>query len=366
MSTGLAEVKSGRGELKCSLVDMLINKSPDLIPIYNSLSCNICGDISARPVNFNCGCSAIYCVFCAENHKNTQKKQHLIIKCPNCNIRVDNYSTNGVAKSQINSFRIMCVNSNMGCNWQGFISDLDQHIHNHCMFKIFTCCGIEMNRVEFNDHNMQHSRKILETSIYDRLLFEEQMDIWKIRHVITHSIHKRYRESIFILEDLCKNRNPNALSLLAHHYAKGLGVDVDFQEAFNLYTLAAKQKNPQALYILAYAYASGKGCDVNWGTSFDLLLESAKLGNSAAQYSIGVLFEGGDVIGRNLDLAFNYFKSAASKGHKQALFKIARYYEYSEIDEVKKLSKIERKRLANEALHDYNLRMNISKNIRNV
>lgn len=71
-------------------------------------------------------------------------------------------------------------------------------------------------------------------------------------------------------------------------YGKGLGVSVDFIQAFHWYEKAAKQGNSVAQSNLGYCYTKGTGVEVNHEQAFHWFKEAAKQGSARAQANLTI------------------------------------------------------------------------------
>ncbi|CAB4404743.1 unnamed protein product [Rhizophagus irregularis] len=83
----------------------------------------------------------------------------------------------------------------------------------------------------------------------------------------------------------------NTVYLLGYFNYHGIGIDIDEQNAFELYQKAAELGNVVVQYDLAnmlgYCYEYGIGTNVNGQKAFELYQKAAELGNVVGIYNLG-------------------------------------------------------------------------------
>jgi uncharacterized protein len=92
---------------------------------------------------------------------------------------------------------------------------------------------------------------------------------------------------------------------IATLYYGGLGVGIDYSQAFDWCTKAAEQGLPQAQYMLAAMYRDGKGAAQDNPKAFALFRKAADQDVQGAQYSLGLMYLTGE--GTPVDSAEAYY-----------------------------------------------------------
>jgi len=104
---------------------------------------------------------------------------------------------------------------------------------------------------------------------------------------------------------------------LATLYYGGLGVVIDYDEAFDWCTKAADQGLPPAQYMLAAMYRDGKGVGQDPATAASLFRKAEEQDVQGAQYSIGLMYFTGEGVAADNDEAYYWLSLAASGSDKE-------------------------------------------------
>lgn len=116
------------------------------------------------------------------------------------------------------------------------------------------------------------------------------------------------------LKEAASQGEAEAQFQLGRLYKKGMGVDVNEEEAAYWYERAAEQEHPSAQYHLGQAYLSGQGVEKDEVRALEWLMSAASHGNEKAQYNIGFMYAKGKGVERDLNKALEWFNQAASGG----------------------------------------------------
>ena len=114
--------------------------------------CIICQFPSRDPYLSVC-CGHLFCKSCLDN----VKKAAVNNACPVCrNVDFATFPNKAVDR-EIRSFLVYCVNKDKGCEWQGELNDINNHLgkHNGCQFEEVKCsneCGKMMERQYLTIH----------------------------------------------------------------------------------------------------------------------------------------------------------------------------------------------------------------------
>lgn len=142
-------------ELKCRKRDELKQRDPPKGTkehfkgiAYNFLAeheeddkCMICFELANKPVQTKC-CGKTFCQACFEKIQNNH--------CPNCR-EEDNFESYEDQKTarRITSYTIVCVNYESGCDWEGELGSINDHLRKQCFFEVEECqrnCGQQYKR----------------------------------------------------------------------------------------------------------------------------------------------------------------------------------------------------------------------------
>ena len=106
-----------------------------------------------------------------------------------------------------------------------------------------------------------------------------------------------------------------AIFMLADCYGNGtLGLEIDHDKAFGLYSQSTKQNHPASIYRLAVCYEVGAGTRKDAARAVQLYLKAAQLTDTASMYKIGtILLKGGLGLPKNPREGVNWLKRAASE-----------------------------------------------------
>jgi len=105
---------------------------------------------------------------------------------------------------------------------------------------------------------------------------------------------------------------------LGNMYTKGIGVDVDYQQAIATYEKSAAQGFEKAAYKLGLIYFEGSGVPSNMRTAFRWFRSAAENNYPAAQYYLGKMYAAGQGTAKDNALALEWLGKAVDGGFDQA------------------------------------------------
>lgn len=131
-----------------------------------------------------------------------------------------------------------------------------------------------------------------------------------------------YSQSFIHFSKAAQNNHPIAMSFLAIQYLKGIGVLKDkamakawanrsFQELFEL---ASTKNDSDAQCNLAWHYANGMGVSKNVDEALSWVQKCASSNNPRGQCDLGLYFRDGFVVPQNHVTAYKWFLKAAEQG----------------------------------------------------
>jgi len=117
------------------------------------LLCKICQFVSRDPYLSVC-CGHNFCKSCLDSAREAVSVAHV---CPLCRNEVFQTVPNRQAGRDIRDLHIMCTNKERGCEWQGELSNINNHLGNSngCQFESVECsneCGKMLQRQYLTSH----------------------------------------------------------------------------------------------------------------------------------------------------------------------------------------------------------------------
>ncbi|XP_065901532.1 TNF receptor-associated factor 4-like [Dysidea avara] len=117
------------------------------------LVCKICQCPSRDPYLSVC-CGHNFCKSCLDGAKKAVSVAHV---CPLCRNEMFQTVPNRQADREIRSLHVMCTNKERGCEWQGELNDINNHLGNSdgCQFENVKCsneCGKMLQRQYMTSH----------------------------------------------------------------------------------------------------------------------------------------------------------------------------------------------------------------------
>ena len=152
--------KEYRYQLQNGFECVLVDRPPDHLQI----ECPICFCIYKNPQIINCQCGANYCLGCIKPVQAERKP------CPLCNVRFSTRMPNRGLQRTINGLRIYCSSKDAGCDWEGEMGEILQHLNidpteefklSGCKFVNIKCrhCKVDFQRSFVETHEMYECMK---------------------------------------------------------------------------------------------------------------------------------------------------------------------------------------------------------------
>ncbi|XP_065901688.1 TNF receptor-associated factor 3-like [Dysidea avara] len=120
-------------------------------PVPDRLLCLICQYPSRDPQLSVC-CGNVFCKSCLDAAKKVRSVEQV---CPYCRNKEFPSVPNKQADREIRSLRVFCDNKQKGCDWNGEINDLNNHLKKSCFFELMQCpnnCGNMSERKYMASH----------------------------------------------------------------------------------------------------------------------------------------------------------------------------------------------------------------------
>ena len=113
------------------------------VQLLEELKCPICLELVNQPVSTSC--EHLFC-------KNCIKDQHT---CPTCRKRILG-TTPDVGSAKVwKTFKVKCPNTEQGCEWEGPLGDVEEHLEKKCQQQMVACpnrCGEKKKRELLQNH----------------------------------------------------------------------------------------------------------------------------------------------------------------------------------------------------------------------
>jgi len=110
-----------------------------------------------------------------------------------------------------------------------------------------------------------------------------------------------------------------AQSSLGRKYQDGDGVDQSYQQAVEMYELAASQGHAVAQYNLGCMYDDGRGVDQSYERAAEYYEAAARQGFAKAQFNLGALYHNGQGVEHSYEIARVWWIKAAEQGHENSI-----------------------------------------------
>jgi len=153
-------------------------------------------------------------------------------------------------------------------------------------------------------------------NIYKSSMSDEQKGrciMCRTKHAVTGS-----KEEIDRLQRWVEKGKAWAQFMLGSKYDRGDGVEQSYQQAKELYELAASQGEADAQYNLGLKYDKGLGVDQSYERAAEYWEAAASQGVASAQFHLGVMYTDGLGVEQNNERAAEYMEAAARQGDADA------------------------------------------------
>lgn len=121
-------------------------------------------------------------------------------------------------------------------------------------------------------------------------------------------------DKIKMLKAWAEKGDAEAQCKLGDKYYYGVGVSINYLEAFRLYSLSAEQGNMLAQFYLGVMFEHGWGVKQNYKEAFNWYMKSALQGDEMSQNNLGHLYDYG------LGLPVEYHCSSSISPHNAPMF----------------------------------------------
>ena len=127
------------------------------------------------------------------------------------------------------------------------------------------------------------------------------------------------KEAIKQIQHWVKKGKAWAQSSLGRKYQDGDGVDQSYQQAVELYELAASQGHAVAQYNLGCLYDGGRDVDQSYERAAEYYEAAARQGFAKAQFNLGAVYHNGQGVEHSYEIARAWWIKAAEQGHENSI-----------------------------------------------
>jgi len=106
---------------------------------------------------------------------------------------------------------------------------------------------------------------------------------------------------------------------LGCNYRDGLSVKQSYQQARELFELAARQGDGNAQFNLGQMYTHSLGVDQSYERAAEYNEAAARQGHAGAQLNLGIFYAGGHGVEQSFEAAREWWMKAAEQGHENAI-----------------------------------------------
>lgn len=139
------------------------------------------------------------------------------------------------------------------------------------------------------------------------------------------SIEKQWFDAVVSELKRKSNDGDNEASLLlGFAYQDGIGVNEDYQKAFEYHSKAAEEGNAAAINALGLIYSHGYGVEKNVDIAMNYFQQALEHGYYNAAVNMAFHYEKGDGINKDLAKALELFEYAALNGHWRGQYEYAK------------------------------------------
>ena len=140
------------------------------------------------------------------------------------------------------------------------------------------------------------------------------------------SLTNIYQERFNELMEEASMGEPVSERKIGECYYYGIGIEIDFEEAFYWFNEASKQNDVKAKILLGICYENGSGVDIDEEKTFDMYNEAALLGDSTARLLLGRCYENSVGVYMDMEEAVKWYLLSASQFNAEAQYEVARCY----------------------------------------
>ena len=184
---------------------------------------------------------------------------------------------------------------------------------------------------EITPETPQEQEKIKETPLERATRLAEQGDIEKeltLGYMYLYGqngVEKDYQKAFHFYELAAAQNDVIALNNLGSLYFNGIGTDVNYEKASELFLKAAQNGSDDAAVNLAFIYLTS-GRSENFESAVELFEQAAKAGNNTAKFMLGYAYYRGFVVEQDFHKAVRLIKEAADANFDEAHYIFAKIY----------------------------------------
>lgn len=137
---------------------------------------------------------------------------------------------------------------------------------------------------------------------------------------------EEYEVAVKYFKEMSDSGNLYGQFMLGKCYYSGLGVQKDFNIAFELFSKAAQGNMPEAINSKGICYLKGRGTKQDFSKAAECFREAAERGLPIAQANLADCYVYGNGVEQNYKTAKEWYEKAAEQDYAPAAFNIGRLY----------------------------------------
>lgn len=149
-------------------------------------------------------------------------------------------------------------------------------------------------------------------------LVDGQIKLAKV--LLEFSLPQYDRAALYWVTQAANQKNVEAMYLLGNFYFDGIGAQVDYKKAFEIFTELANQNHALSQLKLGQMYYYGQGVEKDLPVAKKYFLKAARKGEEEAKNWIAILFKDGVSDDDNPEEVNDWLNYAIDKGEPQALY----------------------------------------------
>ena len=146
-------------------------------------------------------------------------------------------------------------------------------------------------------------------------------------------VEKNYDRAFELCKEAVLSYSSEAKVLMGQLYEEGLGVNIDYKEALRWFEAAAAEGEPEGYYQLAVFYRKGLGGQENKDKCVVWYKKAQELGSENACVDLGNLYLWGRFVKQSTEYAIKYYELALGSGSALAARNLALLYSEGEFVE---------------------------------
>ena len=140
--------------------------------------------------------------------------------------------------------------------------------------------------------------------------------------------NKYYKKALAQNKSYAENYgDPSCMYRVGYMYQRGLGTEINHEEAVKWLKKGTEKVHLGAMYRLAIAYRDGLGVEQDYKEALRLYKSAASKGHWSSMNAIGNMYRRGEGVEKDILQAINWYEKAAEAGDVFAKYYLGKIYE---------------------------------------